>query len=219
MECPKCGYELPDTATFCIECDHKKDFICPECSTTHILTAKFCIECGTKPFASNSPDLSPLEEKKDKIQRYLPEDLTQNILSQKDRIEGERKRVTVMYCNLVKFTSMSEKLDPVETYSIIDRVLEILIHKVNDFWGTVNKMLGDDIWAPFVAPIALETGPHRAIRSAGDIQKEITNFREKIRKETENIQTLKMRIGINSEPIVGAIGNTLRADFTAMGIL
>ena len=96
MECPKCGYELPDTATFCIECDHKKDFICPECSTTHILTAKFCIECGTKPFASNSPDLSPLEEKKDKIQRYLPEDLTQNILSQKDRIEGETRLMLVL---------------------------------------------------------------------------------------------------------------------------
>jgi len=59
---------------------------------------------------------------------------------------------------------LSEKLDPEETYSIMDQILEILIHKVNDFSGTVNKMMGDGIMALFGAPNALEEGPQRAIR-------------------------------------------------------
>ncbi|NQU65700.1 MAG: adenylate/guanylate cyclase domain-containing protein [SAR324 cluster bacterium] len=60
-----------------------------------------------------------------------------------------------MFCDLVGFTAMSEKLDPEETYAIMDQVLEILIHKVNDFGGTVNKMMGDATMAHFVVPITL----------------------------------------------------------------
>ncbi|NQU65295.1 MAG: AAA family ATPase, partial [SAR324 cluster bacterium] len=203
---------------FCGECGSKIESNCPECGFVNPPTHKFCGECGKPLQGSKAPDLSPLEEKIDKIQRYLPEGLTQKILAQKDRIEGERKQVTVMFCDLVGFTSMSEKLDPEETYSIMDRLLEILIHKVNDFGGTVNKMMGDGIMALFGAPIALEDGPQRAIRSAIAIHKEITRFSEKIRKEKEYLPPLKMRIGINSGPVVvGTIGNTLRVEFTAIG--
>ena len=100
----------------------------------------------------------------------------------------------------------------------MDQILEILIHKVNDFGGTVNKMMDDGIMALFGAPIALEDGPQRAIRSAIAIHKEITKFSEKIRKEKEYLPPLRMRIGINSGPvIVGTVGNTLRVEFTAMG--
>lgn len=218
MKCPSCGHEAPDESKFCNECGNKMQLICFECKTDNPAGSKFCIECGTKLTSSKSPDLTPLDEKIDKIQRYLPAGLTQKILSQKDRIEGEKKQVTVMFCDLVGFTSMSEKLDAEETYSIMDQVLEILIHKVNDFGGTVNKMLGDGIMALFGAPIALEDGPQRAIRSAIAIHKEITKFSEKIRKEKEYLPPLKMRIGINSGPVVvGTVGNTLRVEFTAMG--
>ena len=218
MKCPSCSFDNKEGAKFCTECGAKLSLKCPQCSTDIESNERFCAECGTKLTGSKAPDLSPLEEKIDKIQRYLPEGLTQKILANKDRIEGERKQVTVMFCDLVGFTSMSEKLDPEETYSIMDQVLEILIHKVNDFGGTVNKMTGDGCMALFGAPIALEDGPQRAIRSAIAIHKEITKFSEKIRKENKNIPPLEMRIGINSGiVVVGTIGNTLRVEFTAIG--
>lgn len=69
--------------------------------------------------------------------------LTDKILSQRDRIEGENKQVTVMFCDLKGFTPLSEKLNPEVMYAMMDQVYEILIHKVHEFEGTVNEMTGD----------------------------------------------------------------------------
>ena len=101
-----------------------------------------------------------LDEKLEKIQLYLPKGLTEKILSQRDRIEGERKHVTIMFCDMEGFTALSEQIGLEETYSIMDKVYEILIHKVHGFEGTVNKMTGDGIVALFGAPIALEDASH-----------------------------------------------------------
>jgi class 3 adenylate cyclase len=79
----------------------------------------------------------------------------------KDKIEGERKQVTVMFCDMQGFTGLSEKIDPEEVYSIMDEVYEILIHKVRDYEGTVNEMTGNGIMALFGAPIALEDALQR----------------------------------------------------------
>ncbi|MBU2647496.1 AAA family ATPase, partial [bacterium] len=142
---------------------------------------------------------------------------TQKILAQRDRIEGERKIVTVLFCDLVGYTKIAGSLDPEETFSLMDQVLEILIHSVHDYGGTVNQLLGDGLYALFGAPIALEDGPQRAIRSAMDMHRSLTRFSEKITQE-KNISPLKLRIGINTGPVVvGTIGNSLRVDFTAIG--
>ena len=90
--------------------------------------------------------------------------ITEKILAQRDKIEGERKQVTVMFCDMEGFTPLAEKLGPEEAYAMMDQVYEILIHKVHDFEGTVNEMTGDGIMALFGAPIALEDAPQRAIR-------------------------------------------------------
>jgi class 3 adenylate cyclase len=82
--------------------------------------------------ASTSPtrELS-FDEKLAKIQRYLPKGLTEKVLSQRDRIEGERRQVTVMFCDMAGFTALSDILGPEEAYAVMDQVYEILIHKVN----------------------------------------------------------------------------------------
>jgi class 3 adenylate cyclase len=89
--------------------------------------------------------------------------ITEKILSQRDKIAGERKLVTVMFCDMEGFTSLSEKLGPETIYSLMDQVYEILIHKVHDYEGTVNEMTGNGIMALFGAPIALEDAPQRAL--------------------------------------------------------
>jgi len=220
MKCPECQTKNPDRAKFCIECGNPMEFHCPECGAKTPAEGKFCIECGHNLISGSEPtpkDLS-FDEKLVKIQRYLPKGLTEKILAQRDKIEGERKQVTVMFCDMEGFTALVENLGPEEAYSIMDQVYEILIHMVHDYEGTVNEMTGDGIMAIFGAPIALEDAPQRAIRSAYSIHREMTKFSDKIRKEKEGTPPLKMRIGIHTGPVVvGTLGNDLRVEFKAVG--
>ena len=220
MKCPKCHSDNETGAKFCNECGAKLEIACPECGKTNRPGSKFCNECGhnlTTPSEPSPKDLS-FDEKIDKIQRYLPKGLTEKILSQRDRIEGERKQVTVMFCDMEGFTQLTERLGPEEAYGIMDQVYEILIHKVHDYEGTVNEMTGDGIMALFGAPIALEDAPQRAIRSAHAIHREMTRLNDKIEQEIEGIQPLRMRIGIHTGPVVvGTLGNDLRVEFKAVG--
>ena len=92
-----------------------------------------------------------------------------------------------MFCDMAGYTSLSEKLGPEEAYSVMDRVYEILIHKVHDYEGTVNEMTGDGIMALFGAPLALEDAPQRAIRSAYSIHREMVRFGDEMKKEKPDL--------------------------------
>ena len=195
MKCPKCQFENPEGFKFCGECGHNLAL----------------------PSEETHKGLS-FEEKLKKIQRYLPDGLAEKILSQRDRIEGEHKQVTVMFCDMEGFTPLTEKLGSEKAYNILDQVFEILIQKVHDYDGTVNEMTGDGIMALFGAPIALEDAPQRAIRSALAIHREMVKFNDRLKHDREGILSLKMRIGIHTGPVVvGTIGNDLRVEFTAVG--
>jgi class 3 adenylate cyclase len=217
MKCPKCQAENPETRKFCRECGAKLVQVCPNCGCENLPGDKFCGECGHSLALPPEPIPQALsfEEKLDKIQRYLPGGLTEKVLAQRGKIEGERKQVTVMFCDLVGFTSISDRFGPEEVYSIMDEVFEILIHRVHNYGGTVNKMTG--MMALFGAPIAVEDAPQRAIRAALSIHREIARFNERLKRQKE-IPPMKMRIGIHTGPVVvGTLGNDLRVEFTAEG--
>jgi len=220
MKCPTCQSNNPEGMKFCGECGVKIEIICPNCNFINPSQFKFCGECGhnlTQPSKPIPQELS-FDQKLQKIQRYLPQGLTEKILSQRDRIEGEHKQVTVMFCDMKGFTTLSEKLSPESMYAMMDQVYEILIHKVHEFDGTVNEMTGDGVMALFGAPIALEDAPQRAIRSAIAIHKEMTKFNEKIKQEKGTLPLIKMRVGIHTGPVVvGTLGNDLRVEFKAVG--
>jgi len=184
------------------------------------LAVSFCDECGHNLGLRSEPSARELslDEKLAKIQRYLPKGVTEKILAQRDKIEGERKQVTVMFCDMEGFTALSERHGPEEAYSIMDQVYEILIHKVHDYEGTVNEMTGDGIMALFGAPIALEDAPQRAIRSAMAIHREMARFSDRKKQERKGIPPLRMRVGIHTGPVVvGTLGNDLRVEFKAVG--
>jgi hypothetical protein len=106
MKCPECQIENPETRKFCRECGAKLILLCPQCSSGNLPGDKFCGECGhnlTLP-SEVSPTEPSLDEKIAKIQKYLPKGLTEKILSQREKIEGERKQVTVMFCDMEGFT-------------------------------------------------------------------------------------------------------------------
>jgi len=219
MKCPKCQVNNREGVKFCEECGAKMEIKCPSCQSKIPLDKKFCGECGHNLSLPSEPMSKYLsfDEKLEKIQRYLPKGLTEKILSQRDRIEGERKQVTVMFCDMEGFTSFSERIGPEEAYSIMDKIYEILIHKVHDFEGTVNEMTGDGIMALFGAPIALEDAPQRAIRSALDIHRKMAKFTNKVGDENRALP-IKMRIGIHTGTVVvGTLGNDLRVEFKVVG--
>ena len=220
MKCPNCNTIIPEQAKFCNQCGHKLEIACPACGMKNPGGSKFCIECGHKLDSGGGPAaLEPsFEEKLNKIQRFLPQGLTEKILSQKEKIEGERKQVTVMFCDMVGFTELSEKIGPEDAYSIMDQVYEILIHKVHEFGGTVNEMTGDGVLALFGAPISIEDAPQRAIRVAMAIHREMTRLNDGLKKEQPDLPVLKMRVGIHTGPVVvGTLGNDLRVEFKAVG--
>jgi class 3 adenylate cyclase/tetratricopeptide (TPR) repeat protein len=220
MKCPKCQFENPDEMQFCVECGNKLEINCPKCGFGNSPSFKFCGKCGhnlTTPLEPVVKELS-FDEKLDKIQRYLPKGLTEKILSQRNRIEGERKQVTVMFCDMEGYSQLSERLGPEEAYDIMDQIYEILIHRVHDYEGTVNEMTGDGVMALFGAPIALEDAPQRAVRSAMAIHREMVRFSDRMKEERESVPPLKMRVGIHSGPVVvGTLGNDLRVEFKAVG--
>ena len=219
MKCPKCQFDNPEDAEFCNECGNKLEIICSACGRMNPLGSKFCNKCGHSliPLIKPAPKELSFDEKLAKIRRYLPKDLTQKILAQRDKIEGERKQVTVMFCDMEGYTSLTEKLGSEQMYSIMDDVYEILIHKVHYYEGTVNELTGDGVMALFGAPIALEDAPQRAIRSALAIHREINKFSDQFKSESR-LPPIRMRIGIHTGPvIVGTLGNDLRVDFKAVG--
>jgi len=194
MTCPRCNFENPEEMHFCGKCGHNLASV-PNFS---------------------SKDTSSEEQLK-RLQRYLPEGLVKKILAQKDRIEGERRLVTIMFCDMKGFTPLTERLGPEETFALMDKVFEILIRKVNEFEGTVNEIRGDGILAVFGALDALEDAPQRAIRSAMAIHKGVAEFSEGLR-HNHRIGPIQLRIGINTGPVViGSVGNDLRVQFTVVG--
>ncbi|MGD9227967.1 MAG: adenylate/guanylate cyclase domain-containing protein, partial [Desulfobacterales bacterium] len=220
MKCPSCQFENREGAKFCLKCGEKLEYKCPKCDKQLPSEAMFCDECGHKLTLPSEPPPKELSfnEKIEKIQRYLPKGLTEKILSQREKIEGERKQVTVMFCDMQGFTPLSELLGIEEAYSIMDRVYEILIHKVHDYGGTVNEMTGDGIMALFGAPVALEDAPQRAIRSSLAIHREMAKFSDQLRQEKRGVPPVKMRTGIHTGPVVvGTVGNDLRVEFKAVG--
>jgi class 3 adenylate cyclase/tetratricopeptide (TPR) repeat protein len=220
MKCSQCNFENPEGKKFCGRCGTKIESICPSCQSPNPPDFQFCGDCGyelTIPTEPTRRELS-FDEKLEKIQKYLPKGITEKILSQRDKIEGEKRQVTVMFCDMTGFTPLSEKLGPESMYAMMDEVYEILIHRVHAYEGTVNEMTGDGVMALFGAPIALEDAPQRALRSAMSIHREISRYYEKVKREKGDLPLIQMRIGIHTGPVVvGTLGNDLRVEFKAVG--
>jgi len=101
VKCPKCQFKNPEGSNFCNKCGGKLEIVCQECGKINPLGSSFCNGCG-KDLTVSSPTQAPpvelsFEEKLENIRRYLPGGLTEKILAQRGKIEGERKQVTVLF--------------------------------------------------------------------------------------------------------------------------
>ncbi len=212
MQCSQCGFDNKPNKKFCTKCGTKLILKCPQCNADIEETEDFCGECGLN--LKTPTPLPPIDY--NQPQTYTPKFLADKILTARRSIEGERKLVTVLFADVVDYTSLSEKIDPEEAHQIMDGCFKILMNEIHRCEGTINQFTGDGIMALFGAPVAHEDHAQRACHAALAIQKAMEEYSRKIEKERG--QEFKMRIGINSGPvIVGNIGDDLKMDYTAVG--
>ena len=96
MKCPKCQFENPKDAEFCIECGSALEYRCPKCGSITPATGKFCKKCGHKLTAPEEhPPLDPSQPPS-----YTPKHLADRILTSRSALEGERKIVTVLFADV-----------------------------------------------------------------------------------------------------------------------
>ena len=185
---------------------------CPECKFENIEIANYCNACGFDLRTVNTNLEYPIRH----TQSYTPKFLVDKILAHKSAIEGERKQVTVFFADVAGFTSFSKKLDPEAVHQIMDGCFAILMDEIHKFEGTINQFTGDGIMGLFGAPLAHEDHAQRACHAALAIQRAFINYGSMIKSKYDI--DFKMRIGLNSGlVVVGAIGDDLRMDYTAIG--
>jgi class 3 adenylate cyclase/tetratricopeptide (TPR) repeat protein len=149
-------------------------------------------------------------------QGYTPAHLLQAVLKGRAAMEGERKQVTVLHCDVAGSTELAQQLGAETMHTVMDDVLRLAAQAVHRFGGTVNQYLGDGLMALFGAPLALEDHAVRAAHAALAIQEALAKENAKLRA-AHDIE-IRLRIGINTGPVVvGRIGDDLRMDYTASG--
>ena len=132
------------------------------------------------------------------------------------RTEGERRIITVLFCDVVNSTGMAEGLDPEEWTEVMNEAFQYLTAPITRYEGTVARLMGDAVLALFGAPTAHEDDPQRAILAALDIVDGIKPFREQVNREYG--LDFNVRVGINTGPVVvGEVGSDAATEYTAMG--
>lgn len=204
MKCAQCDFESPQGLKFCGQCGARLLPVCAQCGAAAPPGSRFCGECG-RPLTA---DLAP--------HSYTPPHLAERVLHSRTALEGERKQVTVLFCDLVNSTAVAERLGPETMHALLNRFFELALSEVHRYEGTINQFLGDGFMALFGAPITHEDHARRAALAALGLQKTLGDRRDELGQELG--AELAVRMGLNTGwVVVGGIGDHLRMDYTAVG--
>ncbi len=144
--CSSCGTPNEASRKFCAECGTKLGVACAACGTLNPATVKFCGECGspmgTDPSAPHAQTQPATES------------------------GAERRLVSVLFADLVGFTTASEQRDAEETRELLTRYFDLARGVIERHGGTVEKFIGDAVMAVWGAPVAHEDDAERAVRTA-----------------------------------------------------
>jgi class 3 adenylate cyclase len=120
--------------------------VCPACAQDNPEIARFCLACGAK-FSTSA-----------------------------DRVREERRVITVIFVDLVGFTSRAEQLDPEDVRDILSLYYERVRADIESFGGTVEKFIGDAVVGFFGAPMTYGDDPERAVRAALAVLDSVTDL-------------------------------------------
>ncbi|HZF32393.1 MAG TPA: adenylate/guanylate cyclase domain-containing protein [Candidatus Angelobacter sp.] len=162
--------------------------------------------------------------------QYLSPVLVQQLQREPERLRlgGEIKTITMMFCDVRDFTSISERLrdDPQALTSLVNRFLDTMTEAVLAEGGTIDKYVGDSLIAFWNAPVDLADHAARACRAALAMTKALQRLNEEQKVQAAAGSAgaaalpllLAMGVGINTgECLVGNLGSSHRFNYSALG--
>ena len=149
--------------------------------------------------------------------QYVPKTVVQRLLqSGKDANRSVEREVTIMFSDIVGFTSMSEHLNAVETAKLLNDHFDMICKAIDETNGTVDKFIGDSVMAFWGAPNADDHHAKNAVRAAEGIARGLSKMNTQ--RIEQNLAPIRLRIGIHTgRVIVGNIGGGDRQNYTLVG--
>ncbi len=161
------------------------------------------------------------QKAKAKLERYHSANVIKRILSTTGEtssanisLEVQEMDCSILFADVVGFTSMSEKMEPRQVALLLNDFFSRMTDIIFEYEGTLDKYIGDEIMAVFGAPIPYADHAIRAVRAALAMRK----VQEEANEKRVNEARLRIRTGINSGRVVaGDIGSLKRMDYTVLG--
>jgi class 3 adenylate cyclase/tetratricopeptide (TPR) repeat protein len=175
MTCASCGAANEAGRKFCGECGNRLAATCPSCGTANGPTARFCGECGT-PLAGAAATATATAVPASGpgiglagVASARPDAAAPGAGAGREAAVAERRLVTVLFADLVGFTTISEGRDHEEVRELLSRYFDVAREVIERYGGTVEKFIGDAVMAVWGAPTAHEDDAERAVRAGLDL--------------------------------------------------
>jgi len=174
---------------FCGQCGAPLVATCPSCGAGNPPDHKFCGQCGT-----------PLDQLGLQVQPAPnPGMRAPQAVGTVSTLPGEMKQVTVLFCDIVNSTPLTERLGPEGMRDLVSSFLELSLAEVLRYGGTAPQFTGDGFMALFGAPLTHEDHVQRALLAALAIQQALGGTGDV--READRMD-LPVRMGIHSGPVV-----------------
>ena len=155
--------------------------------------------------------------RRERLQRYHSPGVVNRILHGGTGIDApfmmQERDVTVMFCDLVSFTTLSEGMEPYQVAQVLNQFFTKMADVIFEYEGTLDKFIGNAILAVFGAPFEQADHADRAVEAAVAMQRTL----EEMNREP-GVRQMQMRIAVNSgTAMTGDIGSPKRREFTVLG--
>ncbi len=205
MRCSNCDFENPEGMKFCGQCGSPLIKQCSNCGFTNPPGFKFCGECGTSLQGDSPVDNSLTAPKQATAQTRKTQ-------------SAERRQLTVMFCDLVGSTALSEQLDPEELREVIRIYQQTAAKVISRFDGYIAQFLGDGLLVYFGYPAAHENDARRAVLAGLGIMEEMAQLDMEFAQTLKPVARPQIRLGIHTGlVVVGEIGDGNRREQLALG--
>ncbi|HMB53891.1 MAG TPA: adenylate/guanylate cyclase domain-containing protein, partial [Thermoanaerobaculia bacterium] len=154
-----------------------------------------------------------------RLERYHSPAVVGEVLSHEvvgGKVPPKEAEVTVLFADLVGFSTFAENAEPGEVTSLLDGFFDRAVEAIFEAGGTLDKFIGDCVMAFFGAPVAQDDHARRAVAAAAAIREAIATWSAE--RQAGGYPPVAVRVALNSGPVVvGEVGSDRRVDYTVLG--